>query len=106
MLVFKEGATPIWWRPEIRVELADVTSPTDPTSSGEVQEERAETVTGGKAVHKTGGVGDIVVVELAVHPALVSQDVRLSVGPGAQAESHSGIQLSFKTRGSYGAVRR
>ena len=37
---------------------------------------------GRETVQQTGGVGDVVVIQLAVHPALVSQDVLHSNIPG------------------------
>ena len=56
--------------PETRVVLADKTAPADSASLGEVQEELGETVVGGEAVQQTGGVGEVVVVQLAVLVAL------------------------------------
>ena len=58
--------------------LAGKTAPTDSTSPSVVQEEGGETVTSRETVQQTGGVGDVVMVQLTVNPALVSQQVLLS----------------------------
>ena len=55
--------------------LAGETAPTDSTSPSVVQEEGAETVAGRETVQQTGGVGHVVMVQLAVNPASVCQDV-------------------------------
>ena len=75
----QEGAVPVRGRPEVRVVLADVAAPADPPGRRVVQEEGAEAVAGGEAVQQTGGVGDVVVVELTVRPAPVSPDVHLQI---------------------------
>ena len=73
--------------------LAGETAPTDSTSPGVVQEERAETVAGRETVQQTGGVGHVVVVQLTVNPATVSQEVLLSAEPGGLDETHPSRQF-------------
>ena len=51
---------------------------------------------GRETVQQTGGVGDIVVFQLTVHPAWVSQDVLLSADPGGGGEGHTSRQLNLE----------
>ena len=54
-------------------------------------------MTSRETVQQTGGVGDIIMVQLTVHPALLSQEVLLSAQPCGRGEAHTGRQLSLKT---------
>ena len=50
-------------------------------------------MTSRETVQQTGGVGDVVMVQLTVNPATVSQEVLLSAEPGGRDETHPSRQF-------------